>query len=137
MPAQPPFKAGDTYDTPLALGDEFAFRKWVADNKVPFNPIADGPTDYDMRGYWQGLQRGQPMALPTEVNANDGRPHYTDYYKTPLHASFSAGSQWAGPNAPQWVNGSQLAAPSGRVLFDEAPSNGIAALFRAGGRNGR
>jgi hypothetical protein len=97
------------------------FRQWTQDNKVPFNPNASGPTDYDMRGYWQGLQNGNPMAIPTEVNPNDNRPHYTDYYKTPLHQSFSAGSMWAGLDAPQWANGHQLSNPSGRVVFDEAP----------------
>jgi hypothetical protein len=47
------------------------------------------------------------------------QPHYTDYWKTPYHQSFSAGSQYAGAVAPQWVNSTQLASPGGRILFDE------------------
>lgn len=126
MPTQPPFRAGASLDTPLSLADELQFRQWVQQNKVPFDPNTPGPTDYDMRGYWQGLQNGNPMARPTEINPNDNQPHYTDYYKTPLHRSFSAGSQWAGPGAPDWVNDHQLAAPSGRILFDEkAPLSGM------------
>lgn len=118
MAAYPPFKPGASYNTPLMPLDEMAFRQWVANNSVPFNVNAP-VSDYDMRGYWQGLQQGNPMARPTEVNVNDGRPHYTDYYKTPLHQTFSAESQWAGPLSPTWINDHQLAAPSGRLLFDE------------------
>jgi hypothetical protein len=55
------------------------------------------------------------------MNANDGRLHFTDYWKTPLHQSFSAESKYAGPVAPQWINGAQLAGPNGRILFDERP----------------
>jgi hypothetical protein len=119
MPAQPPFLPGNSYNTQLDPMTEMAFRQWVQSNNVPFDVNAHGPTDYDMRGYYQGLMSGNPMARPTEINPNDNRPHYTDYYKTPLHQSFSAGSQWAGPNAPQWINGSQLAGQNGQILFDE------------------
>ncbi len=118
MAEYPPFLPGN-YNTPLDPATELAFRQWVTTNNVPFNPSTQGPTDYDMRGYYQGMMNGNPMARPTEINPNDNRPHYTDYYKTPLHQTFSSGSQWAGPSAPQWINGSQLAAPSGRILFDE------------------
>lgn len=119
MAAQPPFKPGSSYNTQLDPISELLFRSWAQANKVPFNPEAPGPSDYDMRGYWRGLSSGQPMARPSEVNANDGLMHYPDYYKTPLHQTFSAESQWAGPSAPQWVNGHQQASPSGRVVFDE------------------
>lgn len=118
MPAQAPFRLGESYNTQLSPLDEMAFRQWVANNRVPFDPNA-GVTDYDMRGYYQGLMNGNPMARPTEINPNDNRPHYTDYYKTPLHQTFSSGSQWAGPDAPEWVNNHLLAAPNGRVVFDE------------------
>ena len=108
---------------------EMAFRSWVLNNKVPFYVNAQGPTDYDMRGYYQGMMNGNPQARPTEINPNDNRPHYPDYYKTPLHQTFSAGSQWAGPAAPQWINGHQLASPSGKIVFDEKnPSGGILGL---------
>jgi hypothetical protein len=127
MAEQPPFKSQYAQLSPL---DELAFRQWVAQNQIPFNPDANG-SDYDMRGYWRGMQQGNPQAMPTQINPNDNQPHYTDYYKTPLHQSFSAGSQFAGPDAGQWINDHQLADPSGRILFDEQqPMNPLAkALF--------
>lgn len=128
MAEQPPFLPGN-YNTQLDPATELAFRQWTQTNRVPFDVNAQGPTDYDMRGYYQGLMNGNPMAAPTEINPNDNRPHYTDYYKTPLHQTFSSASQWAGAGAPQWINGSQLAAPSGRILFDEKnPTAGLPML---------
>lgn len=105
------------YNTPLSSLDEMAFRAWAQGNQVPFN--ADAPqSDYDMRGFWNGLQRGDPRAV-SAVNPNDGRMHYPDFWKTPLHETFSQDSQWAGPMAPRWNEQDQLVAPSGRILFDE------------------
>src|SRR5476649_2615598 len=89
------------YDTPLPPMDEARFRYWVRRNEVPFDPQA-GVTDYDMRGYWKGLQTGDPNARPTQIDPNDQRPHYPDYYKTPTHEKFSDQSQWATPLAPHW-----------------------------------
>jgi hypothetical protein len=108
-----------------------AFRQWASDNKVPFDPQARS-SDYDMRGYWQGLMRGNPMARPTQIDPNDNRPHYTDYYKTPAHETFSSASQWAGPQTPSWVNDTQLAAPNGRVVFTDRPrpADDMAALLQ-------
>jgi hypothetical protein len=102
------------------LGDqEPAFQKWVADNKVPFDVNKTGPDDYDMRGFWQGAQRGDPRAS-TAPNPNDGQIHYDDKWKTPYHKSFSSESQWAQPNAPTWNDKDQLVDPSnGSVVFDE------------------
>jgi hypothetical protein len=105
------------YDTKLPQMDEFQFRQWLADKNVPFNADAGGQ-DYDMRGYWQGLMQQNPHAT-SGMNANDGRLHFSDYWKTPYHQSFSNESKYAAPNAPQWVNDSQLAAPNGRIVFDE------------------
>lgn len=106
------------YDTQLPQMDEFQFRQWLQDKQVPFNPNAAGQ-DYDMRGYWQGLQQQNPRAM-SGMNANDGQMHYSDNWKTPYHQSFSNESRYAAPNAPQWVNDTQLAAPNGRVVFDES-----------------
>jgi hypothetical protein len=106
-----------SYDTKLPQMDEFQFRQWLADKNVTFNADAGGQ-DYDMRGYWQGLMQQNPHAT-SGMNANDGRMHFSDYWKTPYHQSFSNESKYAAPNAPQWVNDSQLAAPNGRILFDE------------------
>jgi hypothetical protein len=107
-----------TYNTPLGQLGEMAFRQWVQDNRVPFNPDATAPQDYDMRGFYQGLQQQNPKAM-TAVNANDGQLHFPDYWKTPLHRSFSNESQWAPPTAPSWNNLDQLVTPGGRIVFDE------------------
>lgn len=132
MTQRPPFAVPSGYNTQLNPMHEMMFRGWADKNKVPFDANAQGPTDYDMRGYWQGMQQGNPKALPSSVNANDGRPHYPDFYKTPLHQTFSAESQWAPPGSPQWVNDSQLANPSGRIVHDERQQGGILdALMRA------
>jgi len=126
MPAQPPFAVGQSYDTQLEPGQEFMFRQWLQNNQVPFNPNAAGPTDYDMRGYYQDMRNGNPMARQSQINPNDNRPHFTDYYKTPLHQSFSGESQWAGANAGRWANDHQLMSPGGRILFDELEQNPVA-----------
>lgn len=131
MAEQPPFKPGASYNTPLDPLSEMMFRGWVQKNNVPMNLGTLGPTDYDMRGYFQGLQSGHPMARLSEINPNDNRPHYPDYYKTPLHQTFSSDSQWAGPSAPQWIDGNKLASPSARILHDETqPSAGVSAIAR-------
>jgi hypothetical protein len=117
------------YNTQLPQMDEFQFRNWVAQNRVPFDPNATAPQDYDMRGYYQGLMQQNPQARPTEVNPNDMRPHYTDNWKTPLHQTFSAGSQWAGRGAPNWNEKDQLVSPGGRIVADERRQPSLADLL--------
>jgi len=135
MSPRAPFKMGSLMGTQLDPLNEMAFRQWAGQNNVPFDVNAQGPTDYDMRGYYQGLQQGNPMALPTEINANDGRPHYTDYYKMPSHQSFSSGSQFADETTPSWINDTQLVSPGGRIVMDEskpqAPPDSIQAIVDA------
>lgn len=86
-------------------------------NKVPFNPDATTPQDYDMRGFYQGLLQQNPKAM-SAVDPNDAQLHYPDYWKTPIHETFSNESQWAPSSAPQWTPTDQLAS-GGRVLFDD------------------
>jgi hypothetical protein len=105
------------YQTALDPAREMQFREWVAKNKIPFDP-ADPDSDYDMRGYWADGQAGG-----TQVNANDGRPHYPDTYKTPYHRSFSRESRYALPSAPYWANDDQLVDADGNVIFDERAGN--------------
>ena len=105
------------FNTPLDFGHELAFRQWVAKNKVPFDPEQQ-PQDYDMRGFWQGLQNENPLAQ-SAIDPNDSRMHYPDYWKTPYHETFSNESQWANDMAPRWNEQDQLTAPSGRILFDD------------------
>jgi hypothetical protein len=121
MAPRPPFATPDSYNTQLPTLQEMQFLDWLKQNNVPFDPNAQ-QSDYDMRGFYQALQQGNPAATAA-VNPNDNRMHYPDIWKTPGHETFSADSQWAGQDAPQWVNGSQLAAPSGRIVFDEQLAN--------------
>lgn len=99
--------------TPLPMMDEFEFQKWAKENAVPLSG------DYDMRGYYQGLQQGSPHARPTEVNPNDAQLHFPDYYKMPWHETYSAESRGAPVTAPQWNRQDQLVSPEGRILYDE------------------
>lgn len=103
------------YMTRLPPDQEAQFRQWVQQTSAPFDPDAM-ISDYDMRGFWLDNAARQQG---TQINPNDGRPHYPDTYKTPYHQSFSNESRYALPTAPRWINDHQLADRSGRVLFDE------------------
>jgi len=114
---QPYIRPGQhSYDTNLGLAEP-DFRYWLAQNKVPFDPKSP-VTDYDMRGFYQGLAQGDPRAQ-SAINPNDKRMHFPDYWKTPYHETFSNESQWAAPTAPQWNKQDQLISPGGRILKDE------------------
>jgi hypothetical protein len=110
------------FSTTLAPDYELAFRQWLTQNNVPFDPDSQAPQDYDMRGFWQGLQNQNPVAR-SAVDPNDSRMHYPDYWKTPYHETFSNESQWATDMAPRWNEQDQLTAPSGRILFDDRRRN--------------
>lgn len=106
------------FDTQLPLLDEMQYRNWVQQNNVPTQPNAQGTQDYDMRGFYRGLQQGDPRAQ-SAVDPNDSRLHFPDKWKTPGHETFSNESQWATPMAPQWTPDDKLVAPSGRIVFDD------------------
>jgi hypothetical protein len=111
-------KPGSTYNTQLSPLDEMAYRQWVKDNNVPTNPDATAAQDYDMRGFYQGLQQQNPRAQ-SAIDPNDSQMHYPDYWKTPIHQTFSNESQWAPANAPSWTDDDKLVQPNGRVVFDD------------------
>jgi hypothetical protein len=112
-----PYAPPQSYNTRLGPLDEMAFRQWVKDNRVPFD-VGAAQSDYDMRGYWRAMQQGNPAAR-SGVNPNDAQLHYPDLFKTLLHETLSNESMFAPPGAPSWINESQLALPSGRIVFDE------------------
>lgn len=88
------------YTTTLAPEEEKQFQSWIKKNKVPFEN--DSPTsDYDMRGFWKGLNAGDPHAQ-TGINSVDHKLHYSDWWKTPYHETFSNESQYALPTAGHW-----------------------------------
>jgi hypothetical protein len=45
--------------------------------------------------------------------------HYPDFWKTPMHETFSNESQWAPVTAPAWNAQDQLVSQGGRVVFDD------------------
>ena len=104
------------YTTNLGA-QEGEFLQWVKANKVPFDP-GERNSDYDMRGFWLGLQQKDPRAV-SAIDPNDSKIHYPDYWKTPYHETFSNESRWAMPNAPGWNKLDQLVAPNGQVIFDD------------------
>lgn len=117
----PYVKPGEhVYNTPLSPGEEMAFRKWVQDNKVPFD-INAKVSSYDMRGFYAAMQRGDPKAH-SAVDPTDKRIHYSDYWKTPYHPTFSNESQWATPDAPHWTEDDQLVDKNGKVVLYGARS---------------
>lgn len=132
QPQMNPMLAGrqpaPSYNTQLSPLDEMAYRNWVQQNIVPTNPDATAPQDYDMRGFYQGLQQGNPRAQ-SAIDPNDSRLHFPDFWKTPLHQTFSNESQWAPPTAPQWTPNDQLASPNGQVVFDDKAQNNSPSLF--------
>lgn len=120
---------GASFDTPLNPLDEMAYRQWVQANNVPTNPDATAPQDYDMRGFYRGLQQQNPKAQ-SAIDPNDGRMHYPDFWKTPIHETLSNESQWAPASAPAWNAQDQLISKGGRVVFDNrAKKDAIAQLL--------
>lgn len=114
--------AGTNYQTTLPPAQEAKFRQWLTMNKVPFDPNQTTP-DYDMRGFWQALQQGNPMAKGA-IDPNDGQLHYPDYWKTPYDLTFSKESKFANQKtAPDWNDNNELVLPSGQVVWNDSLSN--------------
>jgi hypothetical protein len=97
-------------ETRLGAEDEASFRQWVAQNNIPFDPDGSGQ-DYDMRGFWRGLQAGDPRAA-TGVDPSTGELHFTDSWKMPWHETASRESIYATQGAPRWSR-----EPAGPGLF--------------------
>lgn len=113
--------APNGYQSHLQPAEESGFQAWVKKNNVPFDPSSTA--DYDMRGFYKGVMSKDPRAQAA-VNPNDKKLHFPDYWKTPYHKSFSAESQWATKDAPNWNDKDQLVLPSGAVVFDERAKAG-------------
>lgn len=106
------------YQTALPPSQEMQFQQYLKSKPDPRDLGRQDNMDYDMRGWWQGMQANDPRAQLQL--APDGYYHRNDYWKTPYHQSFSAESQWADPaKAPKWNEQDQLVLPDGTVVFDE------------------
>jgi hypothetical protein len=96
------------YQTKLAPAAEAAFRAWLAQSHVPFDPNAR-TVDYDMRGYYQAT--GGPP--------HQAGQHFPDTYKTPYDTTFSGESRYAKPNTPLvWVGNKLVNRSTGQVVFN-------------------
>ena len=103
--------------TALDPDKEQQFRKWVQEKQVPFDP-EEKASDYDMRGFWQDMQAGNERAQ-SSIDPYDGRLHFGDHYKTPLHRTYSNESRGALPTAPKWSeDGRYLVDHQGQTVFD-------------------
>lgn len=102
------------WQTPLNFLDELNFRHWVQRNNVPFDPN-DPHSDYDMRGFWQAQQKGDPQAQRDTF----GNMHFPDTWKTPYHETFSNQSMYANPKlAGHWI-GNKFYDATGNLIKDE------------------
>jgi hypothetical protein len=95
------------YQTHLPRPAERAFRRWVARERIPFNPN-DRRVDYDMRGYYVA-SRGAPHVLGQ---------HFPDTFKTPYDTTFSHESKFATPNNPYvWIGDMLVNLKTGEVEY--------------------
>jgi hypothetical protein len=105
-------KQRESYQTPLDVPQEIAFRQWLDANQntppIRYFDREEPAPDYDMRGFYTDPKRDTLQG----VNASDGQIHLNDKYKTPGHQTFSNESQYATPDAPRW---SQTKSPTGQT----------------------
>lgn len=106
-----PYAKPGPYQTKLSPQQEMAFRQWIAQNRVPFNPNAK-VSDYDMRGYWKAMQAGKAPAW------QGGATHFTDTFKTPYDTTFSRQSMYSTALNPYDWRGNELVHMlTGRPIF--------------------
>lgn len=105
-----PFAKPGPWFTKLGTTDEADFRAWVKSQDVPFDPD-ESPTDYDMRGFWEGV-------IKTGQHWDGG--HFPDTWKTPYDTSFSNQSRYAAAGCPfKWRGEILVDVRSGQVVFNE------------------
>ena len=116
-----PWAKPGPYLTKLSPEDEAKFQKWMKDNPgvVDQNDLDDPQSGYDVRGWWQAGEKGDPSAKRVR-NAWDGKMHSSDKWKTPYNGTFSNESLYATPGAPRW-KGDKLVTADGRIVADETP----------------
>lgn len=81
----------NSFNTNLSPAEEVAFQAWTAaESARRKRDVTRDLENYDLRGYWKGVGRGD--------NASQG--HMTDTFKKPNHPTFSDESQYHGAPAP-------------------------------------
>ena len=129
------------YHTPLNPINEALYQDYAKRNG--FHP--EDPT-YDGRGWYMAYMDPKDPnhdLTTTQVNPNDHRVHYSDYWKTPLHPSFSMQSKYWTPEMGyrQWSGSDASMNPlrdlTGNVLYDETKrggytGRGVSDLLRLG-----
>lgn len=115
-----PFAKKGPYMTKLNPQVEKFFKEWVGGRnqwkkKLPFDVNAK-IADYDMRGFWLALSKGQYKGWKPGM-------HFPDKFKTPYDTSFSRESMYASKDNPfVWNKKGQLVdRRNGKVVFDPAP----------------
>jgi hypothetical protein len=115
------------YQTQLTPAEEQQFQNWLRQNNID---LSRHEPAYDMRGFWKGIQAGDPRAKsalnPDDIDPRTLQPrlHWPDAWKTPYEATFSDESMYARPGAgtPQWQKiGNRYwvyQLPGGHVIFD-------------------
>ena len=108
-----------SYQTQLNPSEEQKFRNWLKANPglPPFDP-ADQSSDYDMRGFYKALKKGDPRAKGG-VDPYDKKLHLPDVWKTPYHRTFSRESVYATDDAPHWEGDRYLVNKDGKVIWDD------------------
>ena len=107
------------YQTQLNPGEEQKFRNWLKANPSlpPFDPT-DRSSDYDMRGFYKALKRGDERAKGG-IDPYDKKLHLPDVWKTPYHRTFSRESIYATEDAPHWEGDRYLVNKDGKVIWDD------------------
>ena len=115
------------YFTKLPVPQEIQYQSFAkAHDFIPDNPT------YDYRGWYQAYVNPKDPnhdLTVQEMNPYDHSLHYNDYWKTPLHPSFSMQSkywtpsmgftQWS-PQGNDYGSANPLRGLLGNVLYDES-----------------
>ena len=99
------------FQTPVPAALRPQFDSWLRGQGVSPSP------DYDYGGFWLGARSGHPQATQGRDPVT-GHAHFTDYWKTPYHETFSRDSRYAKPQAPYWEGDRLYDQPTGRRIYD-------------------
>lgn len=122
----------DPYETWLSPEEEEQYRAWVLQNSLlerGIDPKSYNGQDYDMRGFYRGLQQKDPRAI-SGINPVDNELHFPDVWKKPSHAGFSNQSIYSGGNNAKYAGSWE-----GEVYTPSAQRFGMSLLDELARRN--